>query len=175
MKRWEIINNLIKKHSYKSYLEVGYQYGVNFNKIRCDKKYSIDPNGKAMFKGTSDEFFKQNRSTFDAIFIDGLHLAEQVRSDIINSMKVLNEGGCMVLHDCYPKTKRMAQRKDNGEEWTGDVWRAWVGFLSRHDGFTYNTDYGVGIAYKQPLMNFSIVDEEMFSQLPSLLNLKKPS
>ena len=31
---------------------------------------------------TSDEFFIQNKNTFDLIFIDGLHIYEQVIKDI---------------------------------------------------------------------------------------------
>jgi hypothetical protein len=39
---------------------------------------------------TSDEFFEINKSTYDIIFIDGLHIDEQVERDIINGLKILN-------------------------------------------------------------------------------------
>ena len=51
---------------------------------------------------TSDEFFSQNKETFDLIFIDGLHIHEQVLKDIDNSLNVLNENGVILLHDCLP-------------------------------------------------------------------------
>ena len=35
--------------------------------------------------------FNNNKKEFDVIFIDGLHIYEQCRKDIINSLKVLNK------------------------------------------------------------------------------------
>jgi len=171
--RWDIINQLIKNHNYKKYLEIGYQEGVNFRKIECENKYSVDPNGKADYKGTSDDFYRQNKETRDIIFIDGLHEAKQVKRDIINSIKALNDGGCIVLHDCLPKTFEMQKVPRETNIWTGNVWRAWTGFLTRHEGFTYNIDYGVGIAYKQPLINFQILPEKEFKRRKQYLRLKE--
>ena len=38
---------------------------------------------------SSDEFFLKNKDQFDIIFIDGLHVYEQVKRDIENSLIVL--------------------------------------------------------------------------------------
>ena len=46
---------------------------------------------------TSDEFFKNNEIYFDCIFIDALHIYEQVRKDILNSIKFLNANGIIII------------------------------------------------------------------------------
>ena len=33
-------------------------------------------------KITSDDFFKQNKNKYDCVFIDGLHIYDQVKRDI---------------------------------------------------------------------------------------------
>ena len=92
MKRYEIINLLIVKNGYKSYLEIGLDNGLNFSKIKIDNKKSVDPalgqysHAKPTYKLTSDDFFKQNKDKYDIIFIDGLHHSEQVYRDIKNSL-----------------------------------------------------------------------------------------
>jgi predicted O-methyltransferase YrrM len=63
----------------------------------------VDPNQGVTLRMTSDEFFAANQFTFDIVFIDGLH--DQVAKDIENSLRVLNPGGIIVMHDCNPTTK----------------------------------------------------------------------
>ena len=43
--------------------------------------------------------------TFDVIFIDGLHLADQVEKDIDNALKFIKEDGFIILHDVNPPTE----------------------------------------------------------------------
>lgn len=154
MMRWDIINGLINKFNYKSYLEVGAQNTItgNFAKIQVDKKISIDPypTGPIDFQGTSDEYFKMLSPDvkFDIIFIDGLHHSEQVLLDIENSLNHLSQDGTIVCHDCLPHTEKMQLREDTGGEWTGDVWKAIATLnVSRNDLRieVVNTDYGCGI------------------------------
>lgn len=44
MHRWDIINFLIRKNNYKSYLEIGYFKGWSFDNVNCDHKTAVDPN-----------------------------------------------------------------------------------------------------------------------------------
>jgi hypothetical protein len=76
------------KISAKSYLEIGVSGGENFQKIRCENKVGVDPEptSPATIFLPSDDFFKQNKETFDVIFIDGLHHSDQVLRDINNSL-----------------------------------------------------------------------------------------
>lgn len=152
--RTDIINFLINRYGYKSYLEIGVlDVNVNFNRIIAQDKTGVDPNVMGIeYTMTSDEFFLQNTKSFDIIFIDGLHESEQVYRDIVNSLAVLNKGGTVVMHDCNP-TSEIIQLVPSirGGEWTGDCWKAFVRFRNEsteYDMFVVETDYGVGIIRK---------------------------
>ena len=149
----EILNEIIEKNGYESYLEIGYGSGYNFERIKCENKTSIDPeNKKATFKGSSDDFFKQNEEKYDLILIDGDHTAEQVRKDIINSMRFLTDNGVIVLHDTIPHNKAMQEVPRKQKEWTGDVWRAAIGFHKEYPDIEFETlksDYGLTFIYPQ--------------------------
>ena len=129
LNRWDVINILIKKNNYKSYLEVGTQDpNSNFNKIEIENKVSVDPfpRGEVTFVGTSDEYFQSilENEKFDIIFIDGLHHDDQVLRDIENSLNHLSDSGIIVCHDCLPTSEHMQERNDHGGVWLGDVWKA---------------------------------------------------
>ena len=48
---------------------------------------------------------------YDLVFVDGLHIADQVERDIVNSLAALAPGGMVVLHDCNPKSRKAARRR----------------------------------------------------------------
>ena len=52
---------------------------------------------------TSDDFFLTNEYFFDLIYIDGNHLFEFVKRDILNSLKFITEDGIIVLDDYAQK------------------------------------------------------------------------
>jgi hypothetical protein len=153
MKRTDIINALIQKYGYKSYLEVGTQDPTsNFDLINAECKVSIDPfpRGEVTFVGTSDEYFESitDDIKYDIVFIDGLHHNDQVLKDIENSLNHLSENGTIVCHDCLPTTELMQARDDHGGEWTGDVWKAIAELRIERidlDIKVVDTDYGCGI------------------------------
>lgn len=153
MKRTDIINTLIQKYGYKSYLEVGTQDPTsNFDKINVECKVSVDPfpRGEVTFIGTSDEYFNsiESDTRYDIIFIDGLHHSDQVLKDIENSLIHLSDNGTIICHDCLPTTELMQQRDDHGGEWTGDVWKAIAELRVERIELgisVVDTDYGCGI------------------------------
>lgn len=154
MTRTELINLLIKSHGLKSYLEIGTQKKANnFDKIIAERKYSIDPDPKsnADLCCTSDEYFSLHiTEAFDLIFIDGLHHAEQVEADIINSMTWLNPRGFLVLHDCNPKEEWQQLVPRQHKVWYGNVWRAFVGFRIHYPNiksYCLDHDCGLGIIH----------------------------
>ena len=153
MFRWELLNLLAFRYRYQSYLEIGTQNAnVNFHKIICHDKISVDPNPvhDIHYRMTSDEFFATipDGMMFDLIFIDGLHIHEQVLKDIENSLKHLLPNGSIVVHDCLPKTERMQVREEHLDEWTGDVWKAIAKLRVERDDLvivTYDMDYGCSV------------------------------
>jgi hypothetical protein len=129
LSRTNILNTLVEKYGYTSYLEIGQGLsGANFDWVRCRTKVGVDPDKslKAAYQITSDEFFALNKATFDLIFIDGLHQADQAERDIVNSLRILNENGSILVHDCNPTTREMQIMPRSQRVWTGDVWKAWV-------------------------------------------------
>lgn len=178
MYRYEIINHLIKKNDYTSYLEIGIMNGDCFNKVECISKVAVDPDVRSrcnsnLIHVTSDEFFKNNDRSFDIIFIDGLHMEEQVSKDLYNSFNFLSDNGTIVIHDCNPYNEKMQKVDDNydtwtSDMWTGDVWKAWVKF--RKNGFkqfVINTDFGVGILTKERTKAYNYAGELSYSALES--------
>jgi predicted O-methyltransferase YrrM len=153
MNRIEIINNLIQKNKYKSYLEIGVQGGSCFTQINCDKRVGVDPDktSAATVHLTSDDYFKESDEKFDIIFIDGLHESPTVIRDIENSLNHLNDGGTIVMHDCLPTSKRMQEIPlEEQNEWTGDVWKAFLEYRANPEleMCVVNCDWGCGIIRK---------------------------
>lgn len=148
--RLVLLNYLIAKYGYRKYLEIGVADGVNFAQVSAGHKTGVDPfpDCHCEFPMTSDEFFRCNKRTFDLIFIDGLHHYEQVLRDVQNSLKCLNPGGRIVLHDCLPMTCEDQTRFPVNGPWTGDVWKA-AAYIRMHWKDIHlcvlDMDYGCGI------------------------------
>ena len=52
-----------------------------------------------LIKKTSDEFFLENKESFNVIYIDGSHHHEDVKKDFINSMNCLEKNGILICDD----------------------------------------------------------------------------
>ena len=170
--RTTVINFLLSLQKNDTcYLEIGVRKPEdNFNHIRANKKYSVDPGimykpNPVDFKMTSDVFFQKlaqneildSNIRFDGSFIDGLHLAEQVDRDVENAFNYLKEDGFIVLHDCNPPSEGHAREnldyRDTpaGDNWNGTTWKAFLKW--RCDPSVYSccidSDWGIGILSKK--------------------------
>jgi hypothetical protein len=156
MYRFDIINQLIEKHGYRRYLEIGVEGGDAVASVRCALKHGVDPASRmATFQLPSDEFFAIIRPEirYDCVFVDGMHEEEQVLRDIDNSLAHLNEGGTIVVHDCNPPTawhqRDYEEAKLNGcRQWNGTVWRSWVRLRATRPDLNMamvDTDWGCGV------------------------------
>ena len=202
--RFHIINALLQNTEQRRYLEIGVRNPEdNFNKIEADFKVSVDPGleattNHATFPLTSDAFFAQLRDgkldiehrQFDVIFVDGLHLADQVYRDIQNSLQAIADIGFIVLHDCSPPTIHHA--RENFQEqgpathfWNGTSWKAYQRFRAESDkrSFVVDVDWGVGVivnheesssnrlsADANPFYEFNVMDADR----ETILNLVQP-
>ncbi|HCR85425.1 MAG TPA: class I SAM-dependent methyltransferase [Alphaproteobacteria bacterium] len=153
--RYNLINAAIKEFGYKKYLEIGCFRDECFSQISCDYKVGVDPQSGGTVRLTSDDFFLQNNEKFDFIFIDGLHIYEQVRKDILNALKVLNDGGIIMLHDCLPTRYSYQTVPPEHLIWNGDVWKAFVEARSWADvdGAVCLIDCGIGMLKKRTNSN----------------------
>jgi hypothetical protein len=137
-----------------------------YNKINCNTKHSVDPGyenekNNVDFKFTSDDFFNrlecgllelENNYKWDVIFIDGLHISNQVEKDVLNSLNHLSEDGFILLHDCNPFLYEYNYERVIedywGQGWNGTVWKVIYKLLCTRedlDVYTINTDEGVGL------------------------------
>jgi methyltransferase family protein len=153
MTRTEIINLLISRRRYRSYLEIGVRNpGDNFDSVTCGDKDGVDPDGHCKYQMTSDEFFAVTRKPYDLVFVDGLHLEPQVHRDVSNSLDRIRRGGAVVVHDCNPPSAQHASEEFNGGAWNGTVWRAFVRLRSARQDlrmFVVDDDWGVGIVTRR--------------------------
>jgi hypothetical protein len=187
MFRYEIINSLIQKRGYKSYLEIGVRNPSDcFHHINCEIKHSVDPgletNGGpnlATYPFTSDDFFRvlgqgildlPKDFQWDIVFIDGLHVSNQVYKDFLNVTLHLNQSGAIVFHDASPPSIHHAREDyydfstSAGENWNGGVWKAIQKIRSNPVGLdkkeysliTVDSDWGVSVCWRQtPLTKIS--------------------
>ena len=148
--RWDLIKYLINKNNYKNYLEIGCDQNQLFSKIEIENKTGVDPESGGNIKTTSDDFFLNNAEKFDIIFIDGLHIYEQVKKDILNSINCLNDGGIVLVHDCMPDSLAKQAVPRFKMKWNGDVWKAIVDLRQNKDLdiYTCEMDEGIGIIKK---------------------------
>jgi hypothetical protein len=156
-KRFDVINYFARRRRLNRYLEIGTRSGDCLSRVICSKKMGVDPEPRGfpfdckIQSMTSDAFFAGNTTRFDLIFIDGLHLAEQVVRDIYHSLPVLDAPGVILLHDCNPQSE-VAQRRAPvpGAQgvWNGDVWKA-IAFVRRREANLWvrvvDVDYGIGV------------------------------
>ena len=165
--RWDLIQFLIDKYDYSTYLEIGCDKDQSFSKIKISHKVGVDPISGGTIRKTSDEFFKSNKEKFDIIFIDGLHHYEQVIVDINNALSVLNDNGHILVHDCLPRTIAHQAIPRYRGSWNGDVWKSIVELRTKKflDVFTCEIDFGVGIIQKKINSNLLELKIDNFKNL----------
>ena len=169
--RTDIINFLLNTFEKKtSYLEIGVRFPEeNFNMVSAFQKYSVDPGyenpeNPVQFKMTSDNFFSNIRNgkilnteiKFDVIFIDGLHLADQVERDLTNSLEFLDNNGFILIHDCNPPSYFHASEIHDYKlspakgYWNGTTWKAFFKYRQKKEVFSCcnDSDWGVGVISK---------------------------
>lgn len=183
MTRTDVLNHLIQRYNLKRYLEIGVQVpALNFDKIQCEYKVGVDPDPKALasLQMTSDQFFKNPRlyltdsidddlPPFDLIFIDGLHTAEQVKKDFENALKILCDGGFIVLHDVNPETydRTLVPRPTPTGTWNGSTYKFAVAFEDSPHVYTVDVDHGCMVIQKKEGLKWghvSYLNWEFFDQ-----------
>lgn len=146
--RVALVNLLCASKLDGNYLEIGCQGNICFDAIPMMNKIGVDPQSGGTHKEYSDDFFIKNTTYFDVIFIDGLHIYDQVRRDIVNSIKFLKPGGWVAVHDMLPDDAISEHVPIISKgPWFGDVWK--VAFeLASTTGIEFKLvkiDAGIGL------------------------------
>ena len=161
--RWDLIEHLDNKYKFSNYLEIGCNDDELFSRIKIKNKIGIDPVIGGNMKITSDDFFMQNKLKFDCVFIDGLHIYDQVKRDIVNSSEFLNDNGFILVHDCLPRSISNQAVPRYKLTWNGDVWKAIVD-LRRDPNleiFTCLADEGISIIQNKKNSNILKIDKKI--------------
>ena len=125
MKKHELINAVIKKNAYKTYIERG-EKDDSFNKIICDNKVQID---------ITDTLICTD--TYDIVCIDGARNNQEVYKDINTILKSLNHKGTILISSCLPEK----------EESKNEGWKAFVRLRSERKDIEMSViDIDKGIA-----------------------------
>jgi hypothetical protein len=141
--RWQVINWYIEAFGYKTYVEIGIDDGENYDKIKCEKKYGVDPRVKCSHMMTSDTFWKEWASEIDLIFIDGNHSAEYVERDIGYALQNLSSIGRLLVHDTNPN-----EMHRTAPEWSGDGYKVIAEMVgSGYNLFTLPIEQGLTVFY----------------------------
>lgn len=106
----DLIKQIIRLTGCNKYLELGIREGYHIGQIRehCEYCVGVDILDRRTFfnfdfkLSTTDKFFEDNTETFDIVFIDANHSFEFVKKDFINSLKILNQYGIILIHDTDP-------------------------------------------------------------------------
>ena len=162
--RVRVMQGLLSRFNYKSYLEIGCFQNAVFNNVDAERKTGVDPHSGGTVRQTSDSFFEflHREVKYDLIFIDGYHEAGQVLRDISNSLEHLSENGTIVVHDCLPTsediqlspsafTDKFGAVPPASSNWCGDVWKAIAHLKAKPlpDICVLDQDWGLGIIKKR--------------------------
>ncbi|MEO1200552.1 MAG: class I SAM-dependent methyltransferase [Pseudomonadota bacterium] len=166
--RLDVVAHAISATNATRYLEIGCNEDTLFSSVSCALKVGVDPVRGGTHRMTSDAFFATNTETFDVVFIDGLHIYDQVRRDIDNALGVLAPGGVIGLHDCLPLTWKHQAVPRQSHAWNGDVWKAVMEFKARDDVDlrVIAIDQGVGVVCKRANTDRQSFDITDWADLP---------
>jgi hypothetical protein len=142
------INALAARLGARRYLEIGVQKGITFRGVDIAQRVGVDPrfafdttemanDATILHALPSDRFFAEQAGPdpFDIVFIDGLHVFEQVVRDLTNTLAWTHRRSAILLDDTVPvdvysalPVQRDAIRLRHeaggkGGAWHGDVFK----------------------------------------------------
>lgn len=163
------LNFLASALGARRYLEIGVAEGHTFAQVGVEEKTGVDPmptldpaideaTGSRVVQLTSDDFFAtlSPATTFDLVYIDGLHTFEQTYRDLCNVLLHTHVGSTILLDDTVPadvysaipdKPRSILQRSRDPNaiaSWSGDVYKVVLAVHDFHFGLDYRTIVGSG-------------------------------
>jgi hypothetical protein len=154
-----------------SYLEVGVEKGATFFEIDCRLKHAVDPHfrfdpndapaGSGLyFPMTSDQYWStlDRHTTFDVVFLDGLHTFEQTYRDFCAVLSHSTPNSVIILDDVVPDDvfSSLGNHGDAirfrehlglpGRGWHGDVYKVILALHDFHPTLDFRTILGPGNA-----------------------------
>jgi SAM-dependent methyltransferase len=117
------------------YLEIGVREGWSIQRASCPA-IGIDPFPSefelkaehALYRCLSTDFFNDDVAVdrlgpLDLVYIDGMHLIENVYDDFVNVERHSHSCSVILVDDIFPNHPVQARRDRSSRHWTGDVWK----------------------------------------------------
>jgi hypothetical protein len=141
--RIDLLNYLNIRFNHTSSLEIRWDNDQKSDIIQS----RFDSTRGETFRMMSDEFFAQNDRKFDLIVLNPDNLsAEQFWNDIAHSLKSLNDGGTIVLHNLLPSKPIRGNFSFTRESWKAAVA---MRLLPDYEIIVVDIDGGCGIIRKR--------------------------
>lgn len=167
MYKFEVTKLLGARYRYKTYLEITTTLtGMTFPCVdraqfrdprralyNCPEEFS-DGYPIHLRRNSGADLFKQlekEGTQYDVVFLDPWHTYQDSIRDIALGLKLVKDGGVMVVHDCNPPETSSVSPEYKCGEWSGVTYAAYVDFVLDLAGISYVTvdcDYGCGIIVK---------------------------
>jgi methyltransferase family protein len=163
------LNRLAEALGARSYLEIGVETGVTFERVRVAERTAVDPvfllditqnasEDTIFAQTTSDEFFAELPAAkqYDLIFIDGLHTFEQTYRDLCNCLLHSHWRTPILIDDTLPSDVYSSLRdpdqaqafrnaaRSESSAWHGDTFKVVFAIHDFHLGLDYRTIVGSG-------------------------------
>jgi hypothetical protein len=85
---------------------------------------------------------------YDVILVDPFHEYAESARDIAIAVDLLNPGGTVIVHDCYPRDAALAGPAFVEGAWCGVTYKAYLDFVLSRDDLdfcTVDADFGCGV------------------------------
>lgn len=128
----DLVAALVSIYRPHKYLELGLSDALTFGKVApyCGNMTGVDivlsqearnisqryPHVR-LVESTTNAFFSSFDEKFDMIFIDADHCIESAYKDFENSLKTLNRGGVILMHDTDPVNDDLFSFKSCGDSY----------------------------------------------------------
>ncbi|HUK08675.1 MAG TPA: class I SAM-dependent methyltransferase [Stellaceae bacterium] len=174
MRKYDIINELIRRRGLRSYLEICTPTtGGSFSEVergtlvrrdrlmyRCPRDFA--DGDTITFRSTTEDIagivdqVRRSGLRYDLIFVDAWHTLPCAARDLDAALSLLTDDGFLVVHDCSPPNVNMATSEHSGACWHGVTYAAFLDLVAAHPELGYYTvdaDVGCGIIRKSAAPN----------------------
>ncbi len=169
VKKFDIINFLVRKYQLKNYIELCTPTTGRAHKFidrsrltrshrlmyRCPAEFDDDL--PIDFRSESEEIYHcmdeiyRSKLDYDLAFVDSFHTYNCSYRDLFSAFSVLGPRGIIVVHDCHPPDEAHVQPEFQERFWCGETYGAYIDFvnsLKNIEYYTVDTDYGCGVIKK---------------------------
>lgn len=168
----DIVNELARIYGWSRYLELCTpSTGLCFSLVdrerfstchrfiyRCPKDFDdgFNINFRAVNQDISEPLHEIRKlgMKYQVILVDPFHEYKETFRDLLVAFSLLEDGGALVVQNCYPLDKSLVSPRYHPGTWCGVTYKAYLDFThiysSKILSYTVDTDFGCGIIHRLP-------------------------